>query len=162
MSGTTVTDAEKTILRDYPGAPPEDVRVLAVEIDEQAELILRANPALGRSTALAQAYQIAQDNKRFAGLTPRRKVPGKSANAPLDVPMKGGKIDTTKLQPNMFYKGTGQWAGSTFVWEAEKGKFTRLTQEDIDRYDLRAAGLEGGDEDEGADEGNDEDYEEEE
>jgi len=98
------------IIKDYgAGVLPEDARVLARPVAEQMVRIMK-DTSLPASQAAQRAYQEAKSNGAFGGLRPRPKMTG-SADRPLDIPE-----DSSKLRPNMYYKGKGKHTGKTFLW----------------------------------------------
>ncbi|MGH9426124.1 MAG: hypothetical protein ACRD2L_07465, partial [Terriglobia bacterium] len=124
LRNTTITDAEKLIKRDY--SPDEDeLRVLAVDLSEDAEVLLREQPGLGRTNALLRAYQAARSANRFAGLTTRSPRLGAARSNPFSLPLDGRSIETQKLLKNKWYRGSGSnsgaflWTGTEFLSERE-------------------------------------------
>jgi hypothetical protein len=139
----TQRNAQQMIEAKYRGFDPPALGVLSLGIAEQAEVILRAQPALGRTAALKRAFALAEEEGKFAGMRPKVARAGTSFRTPLPMPLTdAGVPDKSKLQPNAFYRGTGVWTNEIFVWEAEKDKFTRLNPADLGREELT------GDEDE--------------
>lgn len=89
---------------------PEDARVLARPVAERMLEIMKSQN-LTQSQAAVKAYNEARDSGQFGGIRPRTLLPGQVPAKPLDLPS-----DKTKLKPNMYYKGVGNWAGQTLLW----------------------------------------------
>lgn len=97
--------------KDYPGYPPEDIRVLARPVAEEMQDLLKQG-TLTHSQAAQTAYDRAKARGDFGGLKPRRPEKGTVAN-PLELP-----TDKTKLKKNMYYQKGGAkylFTGTSFV-----------------------------------------------
>lgn len=97
------------ITKEYPSVMPEDARVRARPVAEEA-LRLMKQTNLSRSEAANRAYQNAKAAGAFGGLQPGIQRSG-SMDKPLDLP-----ADYSKLKANMFYKGKGAYANKTLLW----------------------------------------------
>lgn len=109
------------ITRDYAGAYlPEDARVLARPIAERASELM-AEQGLSKSAAANKAYQEAKARGDFGGARPR--MPGSGTfNKPLELPSEGGKVDKTKIRPNLWYNVSGKpmlYVGGKFYSQQE-------------------------------------------
>jgi hypothetical protein len=94
------------ITKDYAGAYlPEDARVIARPIAERATELIQTQ-GLSSSAAASRAYQEAKTRGDFGGARPR--TPGSGTfNKPIPLPSEGGKIDKTKVRPNLWYNVNG-------------------------------------------------------
>jgi hypothetical protein len=98
---------------------------------------------LPQSQAAMKAYQEAKDAGDFGGIRPRVAMGG-SAQKPLDLPP-----SKDKLKPNMYYKGQGKHAGTTFLWTGAafvpvgQGAGEVSTDEEDDETDTDDEGDEG-------------------
>lgn len=97
------------IVKEYPSVMPEDARVRARPVAEEAVRLMKQTN-LSRSEAVNRAYQNAKAGGAFGGLQPGIERSG-SMDKPLDLP-----ADYSKLKPNMFYKGKGGYANKVLLW----------------------------------------------
>lgn len=98
------------VQRDYAGAIlPETARALSRPVAERMlDMMYRMN--LSRSEAAEKAYQEAKADGTYGGFMPQRQLSG-SKERPYEMPKEKGKLKT-----NMYYKGTGRYAGQVLLW----------------------------------------------
>lgn len=131
------------LVKDFgAGILPEDARVMARPVAERMMDIMKSQ-GLPQSQAAMKAYQEAKDAGDFGGIRPRVAMGG-SAQKPLDLPP-----SKDKLKPNMYYKGQGKHAGTTFLWTGAafvpvgQGAGEVSTDEEDDETDTDDEGDEG-------------------